>query len=154
MEETLGFNPNAKLEKYGIDPTRKLSASKQLLGFVGNISQVVRDNTFFRCVIYTSLHEQMVAMNIEAGDQLGYEVHPENDQTFLIVEGTGKVDIDGSSQYLPVKPGDIIVVPAGNKHNVMADQLNLKVLTIYSPPHHPYDRIQETHQDALEENKY
>ncbi len=76
------------------------------------------------------------------------EVHEENDQFFRFEEGEGKVIIDGNEYQ--VKEDDVIIVPAGAKHNVINTSSNkeLKLYTIYAPPHHRHDVVRQTKQKA------
>jgi mannose-6-phosphate isomerase-like protein (cupin superfamily) len=76
------------------------------------------------------------------------EVHPENDQFFRIEKGQGKCIIDGNEYKL--KDGVVIVVPAGAEHNVIntSEIEELKLYTIYSPPHHKDGIIRATKKEA------
>ncbi|MGB9707095.1 MAG: cupin domain-containing protein, partial [Microgenomates group bacterium] len=48
-----------------------------------------------------------------------------------------------------VKDGDAVVVPAGAQHNVInTGSEPLKLYTIYAPPHHRYDVVRATKQEA------
>lgn len=105
-------------------------------GFCQNIEQLTLDNQNFRKVLYTGHHSQLVLMSLAPGDEIGMEVHDENDQFFRFEEGTGKVLIDGNEYE--VGDGFAVVVPAGAEHNVIntSDNKELKLYTIYSPAHH------------------
>jgi mannose-6-phosphate isomerase-like protein (cupin superfamily) len=72
-------------------------------------------------------------MSLEAGEEIGEEIHHDNDQFFRFESGSGKCIIDGN-EYA-VKNGDVIIIPAGAKHNVInADRTaELKMYTIYAP---------------------
>lgn len=118
-------------------------------GYVENIEKVTLDNTFFRHVLFTAPHSQLVAMCLEPGQEIGLEVHPENDQFFRFESGTGQVVI-GDEAY-DVQDGSAVVVPAGTEHNVTntSDSQMLKLYTIYSPAHHPDGTIHKTKAEAL-----
>jgi mannose-6-phosphate isomerase-like protein (cupin superfamily) len=75
-------------------------------------------------------------MNLKAGEEIGEETHEENDQFFRFEAGTGKCIIDGNTYQ--VQDGDAIIVPAGAKHNIIntSGKTELKMYTIYAPPHH------------------
>ena len=105
-------------------------------GFFGEIEELTLQNQNFRKVLYTGRHSQLVLMSLKPGEEIGLETHQDNDQFFRFEKGEGKVIIDGN-EY-PVKDGSAIVVPAGAKHNVInsSTQFDLKLYTIYSPPHH------------------
>ena len=105
-------------------------------GFKTNIERTTIENENFREVLYTSKHSQLVLMNLKPSEEIGMETHAGNDQFFRIEAGHGKCVIDGN-EY-DINAGDAIVVPAGAKHNIINTDNNaeLKMYTIYSPPHH------------------
>lgn len=117
-------------------------------GFKINIEKAVTGNDNFRKVLYTSRHGQLVLMSLKPKEEIGAEIHPDNDQFFRIEAGHGKCIIDGNEYEL--KEGDAIVIPAGAKHNVvnMDNDVALRMYTIYSPPHHKDGIIRSTKKDA------
>jgi mannose-6-phosphate isomerase-like protein (cupin superfamily) len=121
-------------------------------GFKSNIEQDTLDNSNFRKVLYTGKHSQLVLMSLKPKEEIGLETHGENDQFLRFEGGAGKVLIDGNEYS--VKDGDAVIVPAGAKHNVInvSDGEDLKIYTIYSPPHHKDQIVRATKQEA-EENE-
>jgi mannose-6-phosphate isomerase-like protein (cupin superfamily) len=121
-------------------------------GFKDNIEKLTLDNNNFRKVLYTGEHSQLVLMSLLPGEEIGEETHKENDQFFRLEAGTGKCIIDGHEYR--VKDGDAIIVPAGAKHNVINtnNSEDLKMYTIYSPPHHKDGIVRKTKESA-EENE-
>lgn len=117
--------------------------------YFGNIEKLTADNEFFRHVLYTGLHAQLVVMCLNVGEEIGMEVHAAVDQFFRIEEGSGKVVADGNET--PVSAGDAIVIPAGTQHNIInvSETLKLKLYTIYSPPNHPDAIIHKTKAEAI-----
>lgn len=117
-------------------------------GFFTNIEKATLENKNFRQVLYTSKYSQLVLMSLKPGEEIGREIHPENDQFFRFEQGEGKVIIDGN-EYL-VKDGSAIVVPAGAQHNVIntSSTEELKLYTIYSPPHHQDGIVRQTKEEA------
>lgn len=105
-------------------------------GFSQNIEDLTRTNKSFRKVLYTGKHSQLVLMSLQPGEEIGEEIHAENDQFFRFEAGQGTVVIDGNEYS--VTDGTAVVVPAGAKHNVTntSDSQDLKLYTIYSPAHH------------------
>lgn len=105
-------------------------------GFVTNIEQDTKNNDNFRKVIYTGKHSQLVLMSLAPGEDIGEEVHADNDQFFRVDAGVGQVIIDGNTTE--IGDGTAVVVPAGAQHNVIntSETESLKLYTIYSPPHH------------------
>src|SRR3972149_1038146 len=123
-------------------------------GFVGNIEEETESNDFFRKVIFTAPHSQLVLMSLNPKEEIGEEVH-DVDQFFRFEEGEGKVVIDGQESV--VKDGWGGGVPAGIRHNVIntSETQSLKLYTIYSPAHHPDGTVHKTKEEALaaEESK-
>ena len=117
-------------------------------GFKSNIEKDTLDNTNFRKVLYSGKNLQLVLMRLKPGEEIGSEVHTTNDQFFRFEAGLGKCIIDGTSYDL--KDGDVIVVPAGAKHNIInVDSKNeLKMYTIYAPPHHKDGIVRATKAEA------
>jgi mannose-6-phosphate isomerase-like protein (cupin superfamily) len=117
-------------------------------GFKQNIEQLTQENTNFRKVLYTGAHSQLVLMALAPNEEIGMEVHPDNDQFFRFESGTGKVIID-SNEY-QVANGDAVVVPAGAQHNVIniSSSESLKLYTIYSPAHHQDGVVRPTKTEA------
>ncbi len=122
-------------------------------GYFVKLEEQTVNNTFFRKVLHTGPHSQLVLMALQPLEEIGMEVHPENDQFFRFEEGTGKVVIDG--EEFMVEAGDAVVIPAGAKHNVINLSVSemLKMYTIYSPAHHPDGTVHPTKADALEAEK-
>lgn len=113
-------------------------------GYHNNIEKATIDNTNFRKVLHTTKHFQLVLMCLKPGEDIGEEVHHDNDQFFRFESGNGKCMIDGNEYVL--KDGDVIIVPCGAKHNIInTDQTKeLKMYTIYAPPHHKDGIVRET----------
>ncbi|MFA5359520.1 MAG: cupin domain-containing protein [Patescibacteria group bacterium] len=105
-------------------------------GFNTNIEKDTLENNNFRKVLYTGKHSQLVLMSLKPKEEIGMEVHEENDQFFRFEKGQGKCIIDGNEYDL--KDGSVIVVPAGAEHNIInvSETDDLKLYTIYSPAHH------------------
>ena len=51
-------------------------------GFNSNIEKDTLENENFRKVLYTSKHSQLVLMCLEPGEEIGLEIHEDNDQFF------------------------------------------------------------------------
>lgn len=118
-------------------------------GFNANIEQATLENTNFRKVLYTGKHSQLVLMSLAPGEEIGMEVHPDNDQFFRFEKGFGQCIIDGNSYDLT--DGSVIVVPAGAEHNIInvSATEDLKLYTIYSPAHHKDGIVRTTKEEAM-----
>jgi mannose-6-phosphate isomerase-like protein (cupin superfamily) len=121
-------------------------------GFCANIEKDTLANGNFRRVLYTAGHSQLVLMNLNPKEEIGMEVHPDNDQFFRFEKGQGKCIIDGHEYE--VSDGFAVIVPAGAKHNIIntSDKDDLKLYTIYSPAHHK-DGIVRTTKKSAETNE-
>jgi len=117
-------------------------------GFSANIEQQTLQNTKFRQVLYTGKHSQLVVMSIPVGGEIGLETHPDNDQFLRFEQGKGTAIIDGNEYE--VQDGSAVIVPAGCEHNVVntSESEELKLYTLYSPPHHKDGTVHATREDA------
>lgn len=118
-------------------------------GYKSNIEKDTLENQNFRKVMYSGHHLQLVLMSLNVGEEIGEEIHQDTDQFFRVEAGSGKCIIDGN-EYA-VKDGDVIIVPAGAKHNVINTNSNdaLKLYTIYAPPHHKDGIVRLTKETAM-----
>ena len=51
-------------------------------GFDGNIEELTMENDNFRKVLYTANNSQLVVMSLKPKEDIGLEVHEDNDQFF------------------------------------------------------------------------
>lgn len=117
------------------------------MGKIENITQKALDNEYFRNVLETGKNVQIVIMHIPAGGEIGEETHPDNDQVLCLVAGKGSVVLEGVESAF--NEGDVVLVTAGTKHNFIASKDQpLKIITTYSPPHHPDGTIHKTKAEA------
>lgn len=117
-------------------------------GYKDNIEKLTLENDNFRKVLYTAPHSQLVLMSLKPGEDIGLEVHKDNDQFFRFEKGEGKVFIDGN-EYA-VGDGDAVIVPSGSQHNVtnVSQTEPLKLYTLYSPAHHKDGVVRATRAEA------
>lgn len=123
-------------------------------GFEGNIEKLTLQNSNFRKVVYTAKHSQLVLMSLKPGEEIGEEIHEDGDQFFRIEKGHGRVVIDGVAHE--ITDGSAVIVPAGAKHNVINTSAteDLKLYTIYSPPHHKDGTIHVTREEATADSEH
>ncbi|MEM2956545.1 MAG: cupin domain-containing protein [Candidatus Pacearchaeota archaeon] len=119
-------------------------------GYFTHIEKETLKNNYFRKVLFTGKHEQLVVMCINPGEEIGNEVHKNVDQFFRIEKGKVKFIFDNGKSKIVAKDGDAVIVPAGTWHNVINDSRTkkVKIYTIYSPPNHPKGTIHKTKADA------
>ena len=120
-----------------------------MTGYVGAIEKQTLENTYFRQVLFTAQHAQLVVMCLRPGEDIGGEVHPDVDQFFRIEQGEASF-VFGETEKHSVHEGDAVVVPAGTYHNVVNTSKTtlLKRYTIYSPPNHPDGTVHKTRAEA------
>lgn len=119
-----------------------------MTGFKTNIEDKAVQNEYFREVLCTAQHSQLVVMSLLPNQDIGVETHEIVDQFIRVEEGEGKAILNGEEMMLV--NGDAIVIPAGVEHNVIntSSDTSLKLYTLYSPPHHKDGTIHKTKEEA------
>ena len=113
------------------------------------IAVVAEKSADFRRVLWTGEHSQLVIMTIPPDGEIGEEVHEDTDQVLSFVSGVGEARVGG--QKKKVQPGDLVVVPAGTKHNfVNAGPNPLVLYTVYGPAEHADGAVHHTKEEADE----
>lgn len=117
-------------------------------GLKTNIEKDTLENKNFRKVLYTGNGLQLVLMSLKAGEDIGEETHKDTDQFFRVEKGQGTCFIDGHEYK--IHDGDIVLVPAGAKHNVINtdSKEDLKLYTLYGPPQHKDGVVRSTKEEA------
>ncbi len=115
-------------------------------GYVENIEKISLENENFRKVLYTAQNSQLVVMCLQAGEEIGEEVH-QLDQFLRVEKGVGKAVLDGVEHV--IEDGSAIVVPVGTRHNIInTGSMEMKLYTVYSPPNHRDGVIHATKAQA------
>jgi mannose-6-phosphate isomerase-like protein (cupin superfamily) len=117
--------------------------------YIGSIETLTLENTYFRKVLFTAQHSQLVVMCLQPGEEIGDEEHANVDQFFRIEHGEAKFILNEATERL-VGDGDAVIVPAGTYHNVVNTSKTafLKLYTVYSPPNHPDGTVHKTKAEA------
>ncbi|HEX2980043.1 MAG TPA: cupin domain-containing protein [Anaerolineaceae bacterium] len=117
-------------------------------GYHTDIEKKSLENGYFREVLFTGPHSQLVVMALKPKEDIGMEVHADVDQFIRVEAGQGKAVLDGKEFELA--DGSAVVIPAGTQHNIInvsaTEPLNL--YTIYTPPEHPDGTIHKTKAEA------
>lgn len=115
--------------------------------FCDNINNLTLNNIYYRKVIYTSNHIQLVLMNIPPNDYIHLETHDYIDQFIRIESGNG-IAIVNDKEY-ELKNDIAIIIPAGTKHEIKntSKDKNLLLYTIYTPPNHKKNKINKNNPD-------
>lgn len=118
--------------------------------FTGRIDKLSMKNNYFRKVLFTAKHEQLVVMSIPPGGDIGNEVHHKVDQFIRIEGGKAKFIFNNGKKIFYAGDGGAVVVPAGTWHNVInTGSRALKLYTVYAPPNHPPETIDKTKKSAM-----
>lgn len=119
-----------------------------MTGYSTNIEEKSLKNTYFREVLFTGPHSQLVVMALKPGEDIGMEVHGDVDQFIRVEAGQGKAILDGVEHALA--DGSAVVIPAGTMHNVVNTSKTepMKLYTVYTPPEHPDGTIHKTKAEA------
>ena len=119
-------------------------------GYVANIKDLTTENENFRKVLYTAPNMQLVVMSLNPGEDIGLERHKDVDQFIRIEEGKGKAILAGEEHM--IEDDWVVIIPAGLEHNIAnTGEGKMKLYTLYSPPEHPIGTLQETKEEAEEE---
>lgn len=120
-----------------------------MAGYLINIEKKSLENKYFREVLFTGPHSQLVVMSIAPGDDIGMETHGDVDQFIRVEEGVGKAILDGKEHNL--EDGSAVVIPAGTQHNIVNSSHSepLKLYSIYSPPEHPHGTVHKNKAEAV-----
>lgn len=120
--------------------------------FYENIEMNTINNTAYRKVVYTG-KMQFVYMNIKPMDNIHKEIHNEHDQFIRIENGEGEAILNGKIYKL--YDGIGLMIPAGTTHEIRNTnkELPLKLYTIYAPPEHKADILEELNPDKVYEEE-
>jgi len=130
-----------------------LAAQEVTMPFNEDILARAKRNSFFREVVSTGPHAQVVVMSIPPAGEIGEEVHHDVDQVLVFVEGEGVAVLEG--QRSPVSPGRLVHVPAGTRHNFVNEgSVDLKLYTVYTAPKHAPGTIHRTKAEAEADEKH
>jgi mannose-6-phosphate isomerase-like protein (cupin superfamily) len=114
-----------------------------------DLKATAKDNEYFRHVLFTGLHSQLVVMALRPGEEIGEEVH-EVDQFIYAVKGEGEAILAGT--VTSFEKGEALCVPAGSVHNVRnSGEEAMKLFTVYSPPQHAAGTVVKFKADVLDE---
>lgn len=121
--------------------------------YVLNIEQETILNENYRTVRWTGENLQMTYMSIPVGEDVGIEIHPDNDQFLRIDQGEAEVimspaDSKEDAKEWNAKEGYAIFVPKNTWHNIVnTGGVPLKLYSIYAPPKHDHGVVQPTRYD-------
>ncbi len=113
--------------------------------FHANATQLAKENSNYRQVLYTTKHSQLTLMAIPPEQEIPKEIH-NVDQLLVIVEGAGQALIENTKADLT--PESVLIIPADTEHTISnTGTTPLKLYTMYAPPEHPPGTIHKTKED-------
>ena len=68
-----------------------------------------------------------IKVTLNPGHKMNYHSHQLRDEVWTVVSGRGRTIVDGMEEV--VAPGDVVKMPAGCKHTIIADT-ELKVIEV------------------------
>ncbi|KAK3378617.1 RmlC-like cupin domain-containing protein [Podospora didyma] len=105
----------------------------------------------FRRVLWTGLYSQVVIMTVPVAGDIGDETHTV-DQILTFTSGTGLAQVGGREQK--VKAGDMVIVPAGTRHQFLnTGPTPLILYTVYSPAEHKPTTVHKTKEEGDREEE-
>ena len=127
--------------------------------FVVDIGKATERNNTFRTALWTGKHLQLTLMNIPVGEDIGLEIHLNNDQFLCIEDGRGLVQMGNSKDNLylnqSVDDDSAIFIPAGTWHNITnTGNEPLKLYSIYAPSAHPKGTVHQTKAIAEADHRH
>lgn len=124
-----------------------------MTGYVVNIEQRTNENDYFREVLFTAKHSQLVVMTLQPGEEIGLETHDDGDQFIRVESGSGEAILNGEKS--PLGDGSAVVIPGGVAHNIVntSGDEPLRLYTVYSPPEHPDGTVNKNKAEAEEYEK-
>lgn len=136
-----------------IYPTLRSSIVIGMTGYLQNIEELTLQNEYFRQVLFTGQHTQLVVMSLKPKEEIGMEVHEIVDQFLRVEAGDGVVIMNGKEHK--ISDGDAFIVPAKTNHNVINTSADkpLKLYTLYSPPHHKDGVVHKTKAEAEQDGE-
>lgn len=142
-----GGSIGAGLHRTRIPAAGSLAIKEVTVSYNQDIVARAKTNEWFREVLSTGPHCQVVVMSIPVGGEIGEEVHEHVDQVLVCVEGEAHAVLEGERS--PVHPGHLVHVPAGTRHNLVnVGSVDLKLYTVYAPPQHAVGTIHRTKAEA------
>lgn len=115
--------------------------------FVADIEELTEENDDDLSVIHTGAHLQLVLMALQPGETLATAADATHDQFFRIEAGWGKVIIDGAIH--PILSGWAFIIPAGAAWTLVnTGSQQMKLHTLYAPPHHADRRVEHDRADT------
>lgn len=117
-----------------------------------DVGKMAKKTHNFRESVWTGRYLQMTLMSIPCGQDIGVEIHEDTDQYIRVEHGYALAVTGCDCNHLNNKKrlcaGDAIFIPAGTWHNIVnIGKCDLKLSSVYAPPHHPKCTVQKNKTD-------
>jgi mannose-6-phosphate isomerase-like protein (cupin superfamily) len=91
-----------------------------------------KDGSTIREYLHTDV-QSLAEASLEPGQATRRHYHVRSEEIYLIVEGTGELEIDGETSH--VVAGDAILIPPGRWHQLTAEEGGVRLLCCCVPPY-------------------
>jgi mannose-6-phosphate isomerase-like protein (cupin superfamily) len=123
------------------------------IGWSADIEQETLENATFRTTRFTGSQVQLTVMSLQAGEEIGLEMHDDTDQFIRVEQGSAQVTMGRSKDVVDetheLSDDWAVIIPAGTWHNVInTGDGALKLYSLYSPPEHPAGTVHVTKAEA------
>ena len=83
-------------------------------------------------------NQSLAEATLAAGQATQRHYHAETEEIYIVLEGSGDMDVDGDRSR--VEPGDAVLIPPGAWHQLRADESGeLRILCCCAPPYRDED---------------
>jgi mannose-6-phosphate isomerase-like protein (cupin superfamily) len=76
-------------------------------------------------------NQSLAEATLEPGQATQRHYHARSEELYVLLEGTGEMEIDGATRR--VGPGDAILIPPGARHQITAGDAPLRFLCCCAP---------------------
>lgn len=93
------------------------------------------DGEPIRSVVTESRDAVVAAWHIKPGQTIAAHIHPDGQDTWTILSGSGDYRLDAAGASRPILAGDVVVAQAGEAHGVTNNgEQPLIFISVVSPP--------------------
>jgi quercetin dioxygenase-like cupin family protein len=93
-----------------------------------------RDGEPIRSLVHETDDAAIVAWTVKPGQRISAHVHPNGQDTWIVIQGEGEYQVDASGSTVRLEAGDIAVAPVGAVHGVLIiGSVALVFVSVVSP---------------------
>ena len=93
---------------------------------------VTKDGSTIREYFHTGL-QSLAEASLDAGAATQRHYHARSEEIYLILEGSGELEVDGERRR--VVPGDAVLIPPQSWHELTAGEDGVRILCCCVPPY-------------------